>query len=193
MLQAEPPLGPLWSHEVKFDGYRVQVHKDRDSVTVFSRRGADFTRRAGRAIVEAVRRLDCESCILDGELVAFGDNGLPSFEALHGRTSKSLAIVVFDVLAIEGVDLRAKPLSERREMLRGLMTEQGALVLSEAFDDPHALLAACAERGLEGIVSKRSDKPYRSGSSHDWVKVKTAVWKAANRERGKLFAADNDG
>jgi len=186
-LQAEPPLGPLWTYEVKFDGYRVQVHKAGAEVAVYSRRGADFTRRAGRAVVESARRLPCESCILDGELIALGDDGVPSFEHLHARLSQSLAVVVFDVLALDGRDLRRLPLAERRAHLAPLLLQPTALVASGTFDDPLALLAACDAHGLEGIVCKRSDRPYRSGHSHDWVKVKTAAWRKANADRGKLF------
>src|SRR5690606_25744730 len=107
--------------------------------------------RAGRSVVEAIRRLQCKSCVLDGELIAMGEGGLPSFEHLHGRLSKSLAVVVFDVLELDGEDLKERPLSERQEILRGLVKGPSALVAVETFDDPISLLAACEEHGLEGI------------------------------------------
>ena len=84
--------------------------------------------------------------------------------------------------------LTVAPLEERRYLLRRLLkrADRDALRLSETFDDPHALLAACEKHSLEGIVSKRRDEPYRSPKS-GWIKVKTATWRAANRERYKLF------
>lgn len=184
-LASTPPIGPTWSHEFKFDGYRVQIHKSGETVIVYSRRGADFTKRAGRAIPESVRRIPCESCILDGEMIAFED-GVPNFHALR-QGSGDLGVIVFDLLALDGVGLRGETLGYRRDRLGRLFPIQGPIALSEAFDDPHALLDACERMGLEGIVSKRLDRPYASGPTWDWVKVKSEAWRKANRQRFRLF------
>ena len=183
-----PPIGYAWCHEFKFDGYRVQLHKQGEAVIVYSRRGADFTRRAGREVVATARTLNCESCVLDGELVAIGDDGKASFRALHMRSGGGLAVIAFDLLELDGEDLRAKSLLERRRRLAKLFPVAGSIALSETFEDPYAMLAACEREGLEGIVSKRLDRPYRSGPSRgEWIKVKTDVWRAANQERHLLF------
>jgi bifunctional non-homologous end joining protein LigD len=116
------------------------------------------------------------------------EDGAPSFDHLHSRSSKSLAVVVFDVLWLDGEDLRPLPLSERRKRLGPLIDTPSALVIAETFDDPLALLAACEAHKLEGIVSKRVDQPYRSGTSHGWIKVKTEAWHAFSRGRRKQFA-----
>lgn len=188
-LQLRPPTGPLWSHEFKFDGYRVQIHKRGEEVVVYARRGANFTRRAGRPVVEAVRGLRCFSCVLDAELIAFDDAEVPNFAALHQGTGSGLGVVAFDILEHDEVDLRPELLAERRRWLTTLFPASGSLALSETFDDPQVLLAAAEQNGLEGIVSKRIDRPYRSGPSRDWVKIKTKTSRDENRERGKLFEA----
>ena len=181
-----PPMGTVWSHEIKFDGYRIQLHKRGDVVVASSRNGTDFTRRAGRAVVSAVRGLQCVNCVLDGELIGFDDQGAPSFAALHSRP-RHLGAVAFDLLGYDDEDLRAKPLEERRHGLSLLFPASSALARADTFDAPIALLESCERQGLEGIVSKRTDRPYHSGPCPDWIKVKTRAWRAAYRERHRLF------
>jgi hypothetical protein len=97
--------------------------------------------------------------------------------------------VAFDLLELDGKDLRGEPLERRRQKLADLLERSGiaCMCFSEAFNDGSALLKACAGLGLEGIVSKRRDAPYRAGKRPEWVKVKTAEWREANQERWKLF------
>lgn len=174
---------------MKFDGYRVQLQKDGKAVAILSRNGADFSSRFP-SILDALKHLPVKSAIIDGEVVATNVDGLPAFEALHERSVKpeDLACWCFDLLHHNGNDTRMLSLSARRSRLNEILAgfDHEFLHFSEGFDDPAKLLAACEERGLEGIVSKRLDAPYRSGKC-DWVKVKTAAWREANKDRGELF------
>jgi len=195
VLRDRPPKGADWIHEVKFDGYRVQLHKQGEATAVLSRNGFDFTNRYS-TIARALTNVPSKSVILDGELIASSVEGIPEFYALHLRSKRlppgRLCVWVFDVLELNGADLRSEPLVKRRRHLEGLMrkVEPSAIRLSETFDDPERLLIACEERGLEGIVSKRRAAPYVSGKTHSWIKVKCKAWRAANRERYKLFEAN---
>jgi bifunctional non-homologous end joining protein LigD len=160
-----PPAGDGWLHEVKFDGYRVQLHKDNQHVTIFSKNGADFTKRF-KPIVEALLALPAKSIIIDGEIVASDQEDHPNFYALHARKIKNKALCVwcFDLLNINGKDLRPLPLIERKTRLTSLLkkSKDTRLRFSESFDDAEKLLASCEALGLEGIVSKKKDAPYRS-------------------------------
>ena len=184
-LRDRPPKGADWIHEVKFDGYRVQLHKRGDAAVIFSRNGLDFTRRYG-AIARALARMRVKSVILDGELVA-SIEGIPRLRALGGRRPAPAirCAWVFDVLEFNGVDLRPLPLMKRRLRLERLMqrVELGPIRLSEIFEDAERLLAACEKRGLRGIVSKRRAAPYGSGKTHSWIKVGCKAWREAKRAR----------
>jgi bifunctional non-homologous end joining protein LigD len=190
MLRSAPPRGPGWQHEIKFDGWRLQLHKAGGHVRLLSRHGHDLT-SAFPAIASALAALPAETAILDGEIVAMNGEGLPEFRALHRRSSGApLAVWLFDLLELDGRDARASPLQERRQRLEGQLAalpRDGVLRYSESFTDPDRLLAAAHDLGLEGIVSKRRDAPYRSGRRPEWVKVKTESWRRANRERWRLF------
>jgi ATP-dependent DNA ligase len=181
-LRPEPPRGPEWQHEVKFDGYRVQLHKP---AMIYSKNGSDFSKRF-KPIMEAIALLPTITCVIDGELIVPDDAGSSDFKALHLRMSESYLVWCFDLLEVDGVDLRDMPLRERREKLEALLVGSELLRYSEAFDDPGSLLKSCAEHGLEGIVSKRKDMPYRPDHC-DWVKVKCPQWKVRNQDRGKMF------
>ena len=184
------PAGEGWVHEVKFDGYRVQVHKLGSRVVIFSRKGHDFSERFP-SIVQELRELPAKAAVLDGEVVASDADGRPNFARLHVRWTRpgTLHLWAFDLLALNGQDWRRQPLVKRQDRLQVLLARFGcpAVSLSEAFEDGLALLRAAEARGLEGIVSKRRDAPYRSGDCRDWRKVKTAAWREANRERWRLF------
>jgi bifunctional non-homologous end joining protein LigD len=188
-LRARPPKGEAWLHEVKFDGYRCQLHKDGKSIAILSRNGIDFTPRFP-SIAQALARLPAKTAILDTEIAAATARGLPDFAALHSRTAKpeDLMCWCFDILRHNALDTRALPLSARRIRLRKILDgfEHGFLHLSETFSDAEKLLAECERQGLEGIVSKRADGLYRSGKC-DWIKVKTSAWREANKDRGDLF------
>jgi bifunctional non-homologous end joining protein LigD len=187
-LRTSPPTGDAWQFEVKFDGYRVQLHKAGLSSAMYGKNGGDFTRRFAR-ITAAVLGLPTRSCIIDGELIAAGRHGQPDFLALlHGRHVPT-CVYAFDLLELQGRDLRDQVLVQRRARLQALLAraKSDLLRFSESFPDANALLAECSRRGLEGIVAKRKDAPYRSGTRSGWIKVKTSEWRADNVWRGEFF------
>jgi bifunctional non-homologous end joining protein LigD len=184
-----PPKGAEWVHEVKFDGYRCQLHRTGKDARVYSKNGSDFNSRFP-VIRQAPLALPCKSLIIDTEAVALTPAGVPDFRALHSGnyTQDMLCAWCFDLLELNDQDLRALPLVVRKMKLRNVLKRyaDGALRLSESFADPEKLLGECRRVGLEGIVSKRKDQPYRSGKC-DWIKVKCAQWKEDNGNRGELF------
>lgn len=188
-----PPTGDAWLHEVKFDGWRVQLHKSKRRATVYTKSGNDFTPRFP-AIAGAVAALPVQSVIIDGELTACDPHGLPDFRALHFHNVRDhdLCVWAFDILHLNGADLRQATLTERKYALAKVIYKANdhTLRLSETFDHGDKLLASCERMGLEGIVSKRRDFPYRSGKS-DWIKVKCLGWREANKDRWELFNKRN--
>jgi bifunctional non-homologous end joining protein LigD len=138
-----------------------------------------------------VHELPAKAAVVDGEVVASDADGRPNFARLHVRWARpgSIHLWAFDLLAFNGRDLRLQPLVKRQACLQVLLERFAcpAVSLSEPFEDGLALLCVAEERGLEGIVSKRRDAPYRSGECRDWRKVKTVAWREANRERWLLF------
>jgi bifunctional non-homologous end joining protein LigD len=162
-------------------------------VVIFSRNGHDFTSRFAD-IAFVLRDLPARSAILDGEIVASDRAGVPDFVELHRRTVAPgmLHLWTFDLLALNGRDWRPHGLEKRQARLQALLArfDCPAVLPSKAFEDGAALLRAAEKHKLEGVVSKKRKAPYRSGACRDWVKVKTAEWKAANRDRGKLFGDD---
>jgi bifunctional non-homologous end joining protein LigD len=183
--------GEQWLHEIKFDGWRIQLHKYGRSAAAFTKNGHDHSSRV-RWMTDVLARLrGVRSLIIDGELVACNDAGLPDFCRLHCyRHDRGLCVWAFDLLHHNGRDLRGLPLIERKARLEKLILATNAnwlLHYSESFDDGVELLKAADRLGLEGILSKRRDAPYRSGKQCDWVKVKCATWCEANKERWQLF------
>ena len=170
-LRNVPPSGPDWLHEIKFDGYRVQLHKQAKEVVICSRRGADFTKRY-QPVAEALIKLPARSAIIDAELVVALPNGIPDFRALHSRKfdPDTLAIWAFDLLEHNGNDMRPHPLTVRKLKLGTMLRKYNhpALRYSESFISGAKLLEQAQAHGLEGIVSKRRDAPYRSGEG-DWI------------------------
>jgi bifunctional non-homologous end joining protein LigD len=190
VLKTAPPRGDGWLHEVKFDGWRAQLHKDRDAVTIYSRNGKDLTARFP-FVRDSLMALPAGSAIIDAELVACDDDGKPDFGALMARTSASGNVCAwcFDLLAHDGRDLRQLPLVKRKDLLRDILkaADDDTLRYADEFPDPEKLLAAIESMGLEGIVSKLVEQPYRSGKNPGWVKVKSKAWRAANRDHWELF------
>ena len=187
--RATPPSGREWLHEVKFDGYRAQLHKWGEEVALLSKNGKHLVGRF-TAIKKAIQTLPARNLIIDAELIACNDQGLPDFRALHSKRSDArLCICAFDILQCDDQDLRSLPLVARRVKLGTLLKKQQTPLLhfSDSFSDPDKLLAACNEQGLEGIVSKKKDAPYTSGNRSGWIKVKCSQWKEANKDRGVLF------
>jgi len=185
------PRGDDWLHEPKLDGYRFQIVKDGRQVRLYSRNATDWTRRLPM-LAQALQGLPCRSAVLDGELFLPDRSGAPDFRGLQAAMRSrpdDVAVFVFDLLYRNGNDLRPLPLYERRRRLIGLVSraELPCLHLVRAFEDGARLFKAAERHGLEGIVSKRRDAPYLSGPSKAWVKVKTAAWREANRERWRMF------
>ena len=170
-LVANPPAGPGWLHEVKHDGFRTLARKQGERVEVWSCYGTDFTHKFSK-IAEAVRGLPAESVLIDGEAVAFLPGGHSDFAALRTKSGGARAsLVAFDILSLEGDDLRQRPLEERREALSQLVAGVENIQFSEAFaGDGSIVFAHACQLGLEGIVSKRAGSRYRSGASRDWLK-----------------------
>jgi len=186
------PDGDDWLHEPKLDGYRLQIAKHGRVLRLYSRRGHDWNRRLS-ALTEALRGIPAHSAVVDAELCFPGPDGAPDFfrllKAAFGSQGGELVVYAFDLLHLNGQDLRHLPLNERRQLLERLLrrAKVPCLHLVDAFDDGQKLLEAAEQHGLEGVVSKRRDAPYHSGECRDWVKVKTTAWREANRERWRLF------
>jgi bifunctional non-homologous end joining protein LigD len=172
------PDGRGWLHEAKYDGYRIIGRKAGDEVTLFSRSGLDWTVRFP-AIASALLTFPAESALIDGEVAFVLPNGITDFKSLQEHIDSphpSIRYFVFDLLWLDGKDLRKKPLKERRALLAKLMSEKGIsnyLVYADYVEGsgPEFFKQACAA-GLEGVVSKRADAPHRSGRGRGWLKVK---------------------
>ena len=179
-----PPTGELWLHEIKHDGFRVIARKDGGHIRLYSRAGNDLTDRFP-LIVEALGRLRSRSVILDGEAVACDDNGMSNFDRLrHRHHDEAVFLYVFDLIELNGDDLRREPLEVRKATLASVLAKAGAgLRLNEHIeaDGPTVFAHAC-RMGLEGIVSKRKNSSYRSGPSRDWLKSKNPECAAVRRE-----------
>ena len=170
------PLGPAWTYEVKWDGYRSIAVKDGARVTLWSRNQKDLTRDYP-GIEAALGKLRPSSFVIDGEIVALDAEGRPSFQALQHRSTRglSLAYVAFDVLAVGDESLLRKPLEERRARLRSLLAPPPlGVMMSEALPGtPKRIEEEIRRLGLEGVVAKRSDSLYLPGDrSAAWTKVK---------------------
>ena len=161
-----------WVYEMKWDGYRGIAVCDGGDVRLVSRKGIDLTGDYP-GVTDALRDLDLTDTILDGELVAFGTNGAPSFHALQHGTSP-VSYLVFDVLRLDGTDVTGAPYRSRRHAIEALGLGDATVRVPAAFDGSLVeALAASHELGLEGVVAKRADSPYRVGKrSAAWVKLK---------------------
>jgi bifunctional non-homologous end joining protein LigD len=178
------PSGDLWLHEIKHDGFRVIARKDGDRVRLYSRPGNDMTRRFP-LIAEALTDLRSRSCIIDGEAVACDDNGLASFERIRYRQHDGdVFLYAFDLIELNGDDMRRDPLEVRKATLRSMLAKAGlGLRFNEHLEgDGPTVFAHVCKMGLEGIVSKRKDSAYRSGRSPDWLKMKNSDAPAVKRE-----------
>jgi bifunctional non-homologous end joining protein LigD len=184
-LAAKPPAGPDWVHEIKHDGYRLIVRRDGKAVRLFTRRGYDWTDRYP-AIAAAAAKLRAKSFTLDGEAVVTGEDGVAVFDALHRRHKAANAMLyAFDLLELNGEDLRPLPLAKRKAKLARLLARKPlGIVFNEHTDrDGATVFRHACKLGLEGIVSKRLGPPYRSGPSRDWIKVKNPDSPAMRRVR----------
>ncbi len=177
-----PPSGPGWVHELKHDGYRLQVHIRDGRVRLYTMNGNNWTDRY-RAIVEEAARIKA-AAIIDAEVVCLDADCHPHFDTLHSRRADHLAVAcAFDLLMFDGEDMRRKTFGERKAALRKLLrrTKGGIQCVEHTEGDGDAMFEAVCKLGLEGIVSKRLNAPYRSGPSKSWVKVKNPKAPAAMR------------
>ena len=179
-----PPSGPGWIHEIKHDGFRIMARRDGAGVRLFTRHGNDFTARFPLA-VEAVGALSARSFLIDGEAIVTNERGLAVFELIrHQRHSDDAVLLAFDLIELDGEDLRRSPIEYRKRQLAKLVRRpQAGIVVNEVFEGDGAVLFqhAC-KLGCEGIVSKRLGSTYRSGRSPRWVKVKNPKAPAVRRE-----------
>jgi ATP-dependent DNA ligase len=177
------PEGPEWEYELKLDGYRLQAIKDPDKVRLYSRRGNDFTRKFAR-IATAVSKIQ-GSFILDGEAVAVDARGKPSFQMLQNYSRQrsglaapepsvggSLVYYAFDLLHLNGQDLKDRPLRQRRTLLEKLIGKSGVLLSQSLPGTLSQILQAVKAHGLEGVIAKRLDSKYQPDRrSDDWLKL----------------------
>jgi bifunctional non-homologous end joining protein LigD len=173
-----PPSGGQWAHEVKFDGYRMQLRVANGKATMKTRKGLDWSDKF-QEIVAAAR--DLPDCLIDGEVAALDHNGAPDFAALQAALSdgntNNLIFFAFDLMFVDGEDLRALPLSERKAQLQSFFAEHASKkpafkYVEHLVTSGDAVLASACQMNLEGIISKCLDAPYRSGRGGDWVKAK---------------------
>jgi bifunctional non-homologous end joining protein LigD len=196
-----PPSGAGWGHEIKFDGYRMQLRVEDGKVSLKTRKGLDWTEKFA-AIAKQARALP--DALIDGEIVALDDEGVPEFSALQaaiseGKTSK-LIFFAFDLLFAEDMDLRPLPLRDRKARLKELLAENGKgdnIRYVEHFEvDGDAVMESARDMNLEGIVSKKLSAPYHSGRTESWTKAKARAgqevviggWKTTNGKFRSLMA-----
>ena len=175
-LVEHPPDGSEWLSEIKWDGYCTHIAVGEGRAHCFTRRGHDWTKRYQHVADEAAR-LPCTSALLDGEMILAdwaGASDFGSLEAVIDMTPERLTFVAFDLLRLDGSDLRRWPLTERRRELERLIGRSGdAVHFSQSLPGTPAQVFALAEQaGLEGIVCKRAGSRYVSGRTRDWLKVK---------------------
>jgi bifunctional non-homologous end joining protein LigD len=172
----KPPSGPGWVHEIKHDGFRLIDRRDPAGVHLITRNGHEWTDRYP-TVATAVGRLRCQSCVIDGEVAIVDDQGRAVFDRLQeGPRIKPEAILfAFDLLALDGQDLKREPLLTRKTTLLSLLkgAPHGILYNEHMEGDGAMIFRHACRLGCEGIVSKRADWPYRSARSRDWLKVKS--------------------
>ncbi len=176
----QAPDGTGWLHEIKYDGYRTLAVIAGDGVTLLTRNGHDWTDRYG-AIATALTDVPCRQAILDGEICVQDADGRTDFsrlkDALSAKDDEALVYLVFDLLYLDGYDLRATPLIDRKLGLEAVLdpiAESGGPIQYSAHmaGQGGQVFGHAAAMGLEGVISKRADAPYTAGRGRDWLKVK---------------------
>jgi bifunctional non-homologous end joining protein LigD len=177
-LHSAPPSGSGWAHEIKFDGYRIQARLDDGDVRLLTRKGLDWSEKFPN-IAAAVAELPARTALIDGEVVVEDKNGISSFSELQAALKEGdrerFIYYVFDLLHLDGRNLMSLPTIERKAELARLLetAARGPIKYSEHFaEEGAAVLRHACQMGLEGIVSKRVDAPYRSGRSEIFIKTK---------------------
>ncbi|MBP1887274.1 DNA ligase D [Sinorhizobium mexicanum] len=177
-LVSTAPVGERWIHEIKFDGYRLQARIEAGRVRLITRGGLDWTKKFGKTLVSSLVDLPAAMALIDGEIVVESGSGASDFSALQADLSEGRSnrfrFYAFDLMHLDGYDLRALPLIKRKELLEELIGQGTGLIrYSGHFEEEGDLVLRHACRlSLEGIVSKLRDAPYRSGRNKSWVKSK---------------------
>jgi bifunctional non-homologous end joining protein LigD len=178
-LYDKAPSGPDWIHEIKFDGYRMEARLDQGSARLLTRKQQDWTHRF-KSVAEAVAALPAGTALLDGEVVVEDERGISNFSLLQTDLKEGrnrFVYYVFDLLYLDGGDLTGEPLLERKtalaRLLKGADRKSGPIRYADHFEEGGPLiLAKACEMGLEGIISKRRNAPYRSGRTDNFIKTK---------------------
>jgi ATP-dependent DNA ligase len=181
----EPPAGSGWLHEIKHDGFRIMARRESHGVRLFTRNGYNFADRFPK-IVEAVTNLPVRSCLIDGEAIVVDEDGLSVFELLRYRRHDHAAVLcAFDLIELNGSDLRRATIEQRKAALAKLLLRQkeDGIAFNQHYSCEGTFIYkhACA-LGCEGIVSKRLGSPYRSGRVDHWLKIKNPAAPAVRRE-----------
>ena len=179
-----PPKGAGWIHEIKHDGLRLLARRDAAGVRLITRHGNDFTSRFP-LIATAIAALPARSCLIDGEAIVCDEKGLAVFDLIRRQRTNAAAVhCAFDLLELDGEDLRQLPIETRKRTLASLLrAAHSGIALNKHFEESGATIYkhACA-LGCEGIVSKRLGSSYHSGRSEHWIKVKNPKAPAMKRE-----------
>jgi bifunctional non-homologous end joining protein LigD len=181
---AKPPAGAGWLHEIKHDGFRMLVRRDAAGVRLFTRNGHDWTGRFP-LIARAALSLKAASCLIDGEAVCCDNNGVSNFNRIrYRRHDGDVFLYAFDLIELNGDDMRTKPLERRKVLLIRLLTKASAgLQVNDHIVEPgDVVFRHACQVGFEGIVSKRLGSPYVSGRSRHWIKSKNPAAPAVKRE-----------
>jgi len=179
-LVSAPPTGAGWAYEIKLDGYRILARIEAGTVRLFTRNGNDWTAKMPR-LEKQVAQFVAQSAWLDGEIVVLGDTGLPEFNSLQNafddKDTDSLTYFVFDLLYLNGEDLRPLQFRQRRALLEELFHDyRGDVRISQTFNvDGASMLESARRTGLEGIIAKRLDAPYRGTRTDTWRKIKSQL------------------
>ena len=181
-LASAPPAGERWLHEIKFDGYRLEAHVAGGRIRLLTRRGLDWTDKFGARIYDAFGALPLDAAIIDGELVVENELGASTFSLLQadlseGRTDR-FRYYAFDLLYLDGWDLRQAALIDRKALLEKLIAASSGEVVgfsSHIEESGEVVLRHACRLGLEGIVSKLRDSSYRSGRGKSWIKAKCSA------------------
>ena len=179
-----PPSGDGWIYEIKHDGFRIMARRDGAGVRLITRHGNDFTSRFPLAVA-AVTALPAHSFLLDGEAIVTNASGLAVFDLIRRKRHGGDAVLVaFDLIELDGEDLRRSPIEHRKRKLAKLArSPHPGIVLNELFEgDGDILFEHACKLGCEGIVSKRLGSTYRSGRSPHWLKIKNPKAPAVKRE-----------
>jgi bifunctional non-homologous end joining protein LigD len=204
-LIRQPPAGDNFIYEIKWDGYRIISQKKGDQVVLSSRGGLNYSLRYP-LIVAALKKIR-HDIVMDGEAVVFNEEGIPDFDSLqlYNGHNTPVSYCLFDILWIDGVDLRALPLIDRKTILKEVIGKSEVLRFSESFDDGPALYEQALNLGLEGIVAKERNSPYHNGErANNWFKIPTKKrqefviggWAESDKNRSfrsLLFGAYNNG